>query len=106
MQITKGAGKGGSCEAPPMVSETPILPAHIEDTLRAIAKLHADHRQEAGALQRLVEGSTAWIGRPQFVASLTAAIGVWVGGNLLGPISGIGAWDAPPFGWLQGVLGL
>jgi uncharacterized membrane protein len=89
-----------------MVDDTPILPAHIEDTLRAIAKLHADHRQEAGALQRLVERLTAWIGRPQFVALLTVVIGFWVSGNLLGQFLGLGAWDVPPFGWLQCVLGL
>ena len=38
-----------------MVAETPILPAHIEDTVQAIAKLHADHHLEAGKLQRFVE---------------------------------------------------
>jgi hypothetical protein len=36
-----------------LADETPILPAHIEDTIRAIAKLHADHHLEAGGLQRL-----------------------------------------------------
>lgn len=89
-----------------MVAETPILPAHIEETLQAIAKLHSDHRQEAGALQRMVERLTAWIGRPQFVAAMTAAIVVWVGGNLVAMRSGAAPWDGPPFGWLQGALGL
>jgi hypothetical protein len=42
-----------------MAAETPILPAHIEETISAIAKLHADQHQEAGTLQRLVEGLTA-----------------------------------------------
>ena len=54
-----------------MTEETPILPAHIEDTIQAIARLHAEHRQEAGTLQRLVERLTAWIGRPQFIAGMT-----------------------------------
>lgn len=34
-----------------MVEEIPMLSAHIEDTIRAIAKLHADHREEAGRLR-------------------------------------------------------
>jgi len=89
-----------------MVDETPILPAHIEDTIQAIAKLHADHRQEAGILQRIVERLTAWIGRPQFIAGMTIAIGLWIGGNLLAMLSGAVPWDEPPFGWLQGSLGL
>ena len=71
------------------MDETPILPAHIEDTVQAIARLHADHRREAGVLQRLVERLTAWIG-----------------GNLVVRRLGMQSWDAPPFAWLQGVLGL
>jgi hypothetical protein len=57
-----------------MVEEIPILSAHIEGTIRAIAKLHADHREEAGRLQQLIERLTAWIGLPQFIAALTVVI--------------------------------
>ncbi len=89
-----------------MAVETPILPAHIQDTVEAIAKLHAEHQQSAGRLQRVVERLTGWIGRPQFIALLTAAIVLWVGGNLLADRRGGSAWDAPPFAWLQGTFGL
>jgi uncharacterized membrane protein len=89
-----------------MVEEIPILPAHIEDTIRAIAKLHADHREEAGCLQQLVERLTAWIGRPQFIAALTVVIGLWIVGNVGILISGKAPWDEPPFAWLQVALGL
>jgi uncharacterized membrane protein len=89
-----------------MAAETPILPAHIEDTIRAIAKLHADHREEAGTLQRVVERLTAWIGRPRFIAAMTTIIALWIGSNLIALSSGSKPWDAPPFNWLQGGLGL
>ncbi len=85
---------------------TPILPAHIEDTIQAIARLHADHRQESGAIQRAVEQSTAWIGRPRFLAGLSVLIAMWVIGNATAGFAGYGVWDVPPFAWLQGVLGL
>lgn len=88
------------------MDETPILPAHIEDTVQAIAKLHADHQQEAGALQRLVERLTAEIGRPRFLALLTVAVVLWVAGNLLALRAGAEPWDAPPFAWLQAALGV
>ena len=88
-----------------MADEIPILPAHIEDTIRAIAKLHADHREEAGSLQQLVERLTAWIGRPQFIAALTVFIGLWIVGNVGLLASGKVPWDDPPFAWLQGALG-
>ncbi len=89
-----------------MVAETAILPAHIEDTIQAIAKLHADHRKDAGTLQLFVERLTAWIGRPQFIAAMTIAVAAWVGGNLLAQASGRAPWDEPPFAWLQGALAL
>lgn len=89
-----------------MVATTPILPAHIEDTVRAIARLHSDHRQEAGTLQRLVERLTASIGRPQFIAALTTGIVLWIGGNLVALLYGLKPWDDPPFDWLQGTFGL
>lgn len=89
-----------------MTTDTPILPAHIEDTLQAIARLHADHRQGAGRLQRIVERLTALIGRPRFIAALTVVVALWVGGNLLAAWQGSASWDPPPFNWLQGGLGL
>ncbi len=89
-----------------MTAETPILPAHIEDTLQAIAKLHSDHRQSAGRLQRLVEQLTALIGRPRFIAALTILVAFWVGSNLLAAWVGQMPWDPAPFNWLQGSLGL
>lgn len=89
-----------------MADETPILPAHIEETIQAIAKLHADHRDEAGLLQRMVERLTAWIGRPEFIAAMTAAVILWIAGNLVAGQSGAVPWDEPPFAWLQGSLGL
>ena len=89
-----------------MVEEATILPAHIEETVQAIARLQADHRNEAGTLQRLVDRLTAWIGRPQFIAALTLAIVLWVVANLMASRAGFVPWDEPPFAWLQGLLAL
>ena len=86
--------------------DAPILPAHIEQTIKAIAKLQSDHHQEAGTLQRSVERLTSWIGRPRFIALLTALIGLWVTLNLTAVWLGARPWDPPPFGWLQGLLGV
>jgi uncharacterized membrane protein len=89
-----------------MPADTSILPPHIDETIRAIAKLHADHHEEAGTLQRMVELLTAWIGRPRFIAALTVIVALWIGCNLVVLSSGSRPWDAPPFYWLQGGLGL
>ena len=99
-------GIGDSVRRTGMSEATPILPAHIEDTLQAIAKLHADHRQGAGKLQRTVERLTAFIGRPLFIALLTTAVAAWTCGNLAAGVAGLVAWDPPPFNWLQGGPGI
>jgi uncharacterized membrane protein len=68
------------------MSDAPsILPAHIEETIRAIARLHDRHRKGATPLQRGVETLTDFIGRTTFVGGLTVALLFWVGGNILAP---------------------
>ena len=86
--------------------ETPILPAHIEDTVQAIAKLHADHHLESGPLQRAVERVTRWFGRPRFIASVSLIIAAWVGLNTIPLMFHASLIDPPPFAWLQGALTL
>src|SRR3954469_12174534 len=71
------------------------LPPHIEQTVGAIAALHAEHREREGTVQRIVRRSVDFIGRPRFVALLTAMILSWVGVNgALGAYHR--AFDAPP----------
>ena len=85
-----------------MGDTTPILPAHIEETIQAIAKLQAEHRRNATPLQQAVERLTAFIGRTTFVGGLTVVLLVWVGGNVLAAQFHLPMLDAPPFNWLQG----
>lgn len=86
--------------------ETPILPAHIEQTVQAIARLHAEHQREATPLQRVVERLTARAGRPEFIAALTVAVMGWMGLNALMILTGRKPIDEPPFFWMQGLVGL
>ncbi|MCJ2070911.1 DUF1003 domain-containing protein [Methylobacterium sp. J-030] len=85
---------------------TPILPAHIEDTVRAIADLHHDHHRKATAVQRTVARMTSAVGRPRFVGVLTLAILAWVGLNLILPALGHASLDPPPFAYMQDVGGV
>ena len=63
--------------------------------------LHAEHRSQATALQRVTEGLTARAGRSTFVAWLTLVITGWVGLNLLLIAVGRTPFDPPPFAWLE-----
>ncbi len=78
-------------------ARTPILPAHIDDTVRAIARLHAEHQSEATTQQRLVERLTAGAGQPRSLIVLTLLMVGWMAVNLSLPTLGHKAWDEPPF---------
>lgn len=87
-----------------MAARPPILPAHIEDTVRSIADLHAQQQEGTATLQRIVDHVTAWVGRPAFIGILTFAILAWLLGNLAAQWLGWQPWDPPPFSWLSAVV--
>jgi uncharacterized membrane protein len=88
-----------------MTPDERILPAHIEDTVGRIARLHAEHLRESSALQRAIGATTSFIGRPIFVGGVTAAIGVWIAANLAAAQFGRPI-DPAPFYWLQGGISM
>ncbi len=90
-----GQAAGGAPE-----TATPILPAHIESTVQAIAQLHAQHRRGATPTQRVVERVALLVSRPRFVAYAAAVIALWVIGNAGALRLGLVPLDAPPFPWL------
>lgn len=55
----------------------PLLPAHIAETIRSIARLHAEHHKNATPLQRAVDRITAFVGRPRFIGMLTLIAAGW-----------------------------
>jgi uncharacterized membrane protein len=80
------------------------LPPHVEETVRSIGQLHADHEKRMTFFERIVEHITDLLGRPGFMALLTVLVVTWIGGNLAAARLYHAAWDAPPFPWLQGGL--
>ena len=86
-----------------MNKRTPILPAHIDETIQAIAELHLEHQRSATPVQRAVDRMTRFVGRPRFVGLMTAAFAAWIGLNLLLQILGHQAIDPTPFPWLEDV---
>jgi uncharacterized membrane protein len=84
----------------------PILPSHIEETIGTIARLHADHRENATPVERAVDRMTVLLGRPRFVGLLTLVVAGWIAANLLAAALGYRAIDRPPFPWLSGTVSL
>ena len=83
-----------------------ILPAHIEETVEAIARLHADHHKRATPFQRITEDITARVGHSNVIGWLTFAIAGWIALNLLLLLFGRQPLDQPPFAWLEGAVSL
>ena len=79
------------------------LPAHIEETVQAIARLQAQHENRATPGERLMERMTAVIGRPRFLIWLIVGVLGWTLANLAALRLGHATLDPPPFYWLQGV---
>jgi uncharacterized membrane protein len=87
-----------------MADVAPVMPAHVEDTTRTIARLHAEHHRGSTPFQRGVRKVTDFVSRPHFMSGLTAFIAVWLGWNgALAPMLGVTPFDPPPFSWLQGL---
>lgn len=73
----------------------------IDDTLRSIDRLRADHARETSKLQQLVDRFTLAVGRPRAIIWLTILILAWIVGNLVSPDLGLPPLDPPPFFWLE-----
>jgi uncharacterized membrane protein len=84
----------------------PILSAHVEETIRSIGQLHADHRENATPIERAVDRITAFVGRPTFGVVLTVVVAGWIAVNLLAAARGLRPLDGPPFSGLAGAVSL
>jgi uncharacterized membrane protein len=83
-----------------METKMPQVAPHIEETVRAIARLHADHQQRATRIDRATDRATAFLGHPSFLGVVTLVVIFWVGANLGLQWIGRAPIDAPPFPWL------
>ncbi|MGZ3403513.1 MAG: DUF1003 domain-containing protein [Phenylobacterium sp.] len=92
-----------SSTVPDRLSETPILPAHIDETVQAIARLHIDHRRGSTGLQRTVERLTRFFSRPRAAGLLAVGVALWIGLNLGLQLAGLAPFDPAPFSGLQSV---
>ncbi|HXA38797.1 MAG TPA: DUF1003 domain-containing protein [Phenylobacterium sp.] len=83
--------------------DDPLMPAHIEQTLQAIARLHLEHHRGATPWQRTVDRLTRFFGRPRFAAMLVAFLAAWLALNLALLVTRGRTFDPPPFSALQGL---
>jgi len=92
--------------AEPGRDNSEAVPAHVEDTVEAVARFHSAHQAEASGLQRAIERLTRRAGSPTFAALLTVLVVGWRAFNLGLQAVGRQPLDEPPFFWLQGAVAL
>jgi len=97
---------GTGWQMPETGATSSIPPIHIEETLRSVAGLHAEHHANATHHQRAVDRITSLLGRASFIATLTTFVVGWVGLNCVAFALGYRAFDPPPFAWLAGASSL
>ncbi|MGV0027499.1 DUF1003 domain-containing protein [Phormidesmis priestleyi] len=84
---------------------TAPLPDPIAKTIDAVIALHTQSEKNLSSHQRIVEGITAFFGRPVFLYCTLLVLALWVTPNLLLPRFGLPQFDPPPFQWLDVLLG-
>lgn len=92
--------------ARPAQQVSEAVPAHVEDTVQAVARFHSAHEAEASRLQRAIERLTRRAASPAFAALLTLLVVSWTALNLGLIAVGRTPIDEPPFFWLQGAVAL
>jgi uncharacterized membrane protein len=87
-----------------MNSNELVLPPHIEDTVRLIAELHAEHDRQASLYQRTIERLIHQLGQPAALVVIAVIIILWIGTNIVLRQVHAVPFDRAPFGYLQGVI--
>jgi uncharacterized membrane protein len=83
-----------------------ILPDHVEETIRSVARLRAEHYENATPVQRAVDRVTDLLARPRFIGMLTVIVAAWINLNLLSAALGDRPIDPPPFSWLGSAISI
>jgi uncharacterized membrane protein len=84
----------------------PVVMTQIEETIRSVGQLHAEHHEKATPAQRTVERMTSLLGRPALIGALSIVVAGWIGLNLFADAQGYRPLDRPPFPWLSGAVSL
>jgi uncharacterized membrane protein len=74
------------------------LSEHEADSVDAVASFHREHYGAATPLQRVIDWTTALIGRPAGLLLIVAIVASW---TAYAAVAGHGEVDQPAFAWLE-----
>lgn len=78
----------------------------INESIETLANLHLRMERKVGRHQKAIESVTATLGRPRFLYIIMLFVALWIFSNMILKLSGIVAFDPPPFNWLQGTVSM
>jgi uncharacterized membrane protein len=84
----------------------PGAPSHVDEAIRSIVDLQAEHEENATTLERGAAWVTDHLSRAWFLCALSIAVVGWVGCNLLVSSLDRRPIDPPPFPWLEAAVSL
>lgn len=91
----------------PDSGNVPRLEHHqISQNIEAVLDFYAREEQRVTGSQRLLERISLLIGQPAFLGFILAFVAVWMLASFAFRRAGVAAFDAPPYFWLQGIIGL
>jgi uncharacterized membrane protein len=76
------------------------------ENIEAVGDFYAREEEKLTAPQRMLERTSNFLGRPVFLGSILAFVCLWVLANQILIRSGRAPFDAAPYPWLQGIVGL
>ncbi len=82
------------------------LPPAAEDSVRAVAEMHAEHHRQSSRIDQAIDRVTAVLGSAASLGFLTLLVTFWVVINGILPWMGGKAFDPPPYPRLMDGLGL
>ncbi|HEY6484554.1 MAG TPA: DUF1003 domain-containing protein [Steroidobacteraceae bacterium] len=92
-------------EAPPPGPDGPLADP-ISQNIENVASLHRQEMETLTPSLRRLERASRFVGRPLYLVGLLSFVALWIWINTSIPLVHRGAFDPPPFVWLQGLLTL
>jgi len=78
----------------------------IGHNIESILAIHARDEQLISRSQRMLETMLDSMGQPIYLCIITLLCIFWILANVILEMMGLPMFDAPPFHWLQGIIGL
>jgi uncharacterized membrane protein len=78
----------------------------IDETVEALAQVHADRLSSLSVHQVGIEQVIDRIGRPWFAYAIVAFVALWIGGSAVLSARGLAPYDRPEYPWLTLALAI